>query len=52
MKITALQMPPVRTQLAPTNANAILGSKGTDTSAKIPMNARAVNILVANIHHV
>lgn len=52
MKVTALQMPPVRTQLAPTNANAILGSEGTDTSAKIPMNARAENILVANMHHV
>ena len=52
MKITALQMPPVRTQLAPTNANAILGSKGTDTSARISMNARAESILVANMHHV
>ena len=52
MKVTALQMPPVRTQLAPTNANAILGSEGTDTSAKITMNARAENILVAKMHHV
>ena len=52
MKVTALQMPPVRTQLAPTNANAILGSEGTDTSARIPMNARAESILVAHMHHV
>ena len=52
MKLTALQMPPVRIQLAPTNANAVLGSKRTDTSARIPMNARAESILVANTHHV